>query len=328
MSFFCGWHRQPVIARRAFSRSSRRWTWAGTFAKGERGTKVYFVKQLQIREEADEAPARLVPMMREYTVFNVDQCDGLPDSVAIGKPIRVRNPREELADAFLRSTRADIREGYGEAYYVPSRDFISMPALAGFKGADHFYNVTFHELTHWTGHKSRLDRDLKNRFGSRNYAAEELIAELGAAFLCAEFGFDGDLRHAGYIGHWIELLKADKRAFFTACSQASKAARVPARLGARGADGGCGVNTCSNDPYMSCVPHPNVSRLRAKSTTQKCRRASILLPRRLRMEAISWRPIKIVCCSKTCGAPGTIRTSDPQIRSLILYNSLTFLDFP
>jgi antirestriction protein ArdC len=78
-------------------------------------------------------------------------------------------------------------------------------------------------LTHWTAHASRLDRDLKNRFGSRDYAVEELIAELGAAFLCAEFGFDGDL-HAGYIGHWIELLKADKRAFFTACSQASKAA--------------------------------------------------------------------------------------------------------
>ena len=77
---------------------------------------------------------------------------------------------------------------------------------------------------HWTGHKSRRDRDLKTRFGSRDYAAEELIAELGAAFLCAEFGFDGDVRNAGYMGTWIELLKANKRAFFTACSQASKAA--------------------------------------------------------------------------------------------------------
>jgi antirestriction protein ArdC len=124
----------------------------------------------------------------------------------------------------LRSTGADIREGHGEACYVPSRDFISMPAFEAFKSADHFYNVAFHEMTHWSGHRSRLDRDLKNRFGSRNYAAEELVAELGAAFLCAEFGFDGDLRHAGYVSHWIELLKGDKRAFFTACSQASKAA--------------------------------------------------------------------------------------------------------
>ncbi|KRQ95514.1 hypothetical protein CQ12_38685 [Bradyrhizobium jicamae] len=200
----------------------------GNVRKGERGIKVYFVKQLQVRGSvADDATAtRLIPMMREYTVFNVDQCENLPDSINTGKPMRVRNPdtRDEVPDAFLGSTRADIREGHGEACYIPSRDFISMPAFAGFKGADHFYNVAFHELTHWTGHKARLGRDLKNRFGSRNYAAEELIAELGAAFLCAEFRFDGDVRNAGYIASWIELLKADKRAFFTACSQASRAA--------------------------------------------------------------------------------------------------------
>jgi antirestriction protein ArdC len=200
----------------------------GNVRKGEHGTKVYFVKQLQVRDTGagDQAATRVVPMMREYTVFNVDQCENLPNSINTGKPIRVRNPdtRDDLADAFLRATGADIREGHGEAYYVPGRDFISMPAFAGFKGADHFYNVAFHELTHWTAHKSRLDRDLKNRFGSRQYAAEELIAELGAAFLCAEFRFDGDVRNAGYIANWIELLKADNRAFFTACSQASKAA--------------------------------------------------------------------------------------------------------
>jgi antirestriction protein ArdC len=199
----------------------------GNVRKGEHGTKVFFVKQLQVQDKGadDEWATRLVPMLREYTVFNVDQCENLPDSINTRKPIRVRNPdtRDELADAFLQSTGADIREG-GEAYYVPSRDFISMPAFAGLKGADHFYNVAFHKLTRWSGHKSRLDRDLKNRFGSRNYAAEELIAELGAAFLCAEFGFDGDVRNAGYIASWSELMKADKRAFFTACSQASKAA--------------------------------------------------------------------------------------------------------
>ena len=191
----------------------------GHVRKGERGTKVHFVKQLEVCDEgSDNLPTRLVPMMREYTVFNVEQCEDLPDSVKTGKPLRVRNPdaRDDLADQFLRSTGADIREGHGEAYYLPSRDFISMPAFAAFKGADHFYGTVFHELTHWTAHGSRLDRDLKNRFGSRNYTVEELIAELGAAFLCAEFGFDGDLRYAGYIGHWIELLKADKRAFFTA----------------------------------------------------------------------------------------------------------------
>jgi antirestriction protein ArdC len=199
----------------------------GHVRKGERGTKVYFVKQLEIRDGANDEPStRLVPILREYTVFNVDQCEGLPESVTAGKRMRVRNPdaRDDLADEFLRSTGADIREGHGEAYFVPSRDFISMPAFGAFKGADHFYGTAFHELTHWTGHKARLDRDLKNRFGSRNYAGEELVAELGAAFLCAEFGFDGDLRHAGYIANWLDLLRADKRAFFTACSQASKAA--------------------------------------------------------------------------------------------------------
>ncbi len=199
----------------------------GNVRKGEHGTKVFFVKQLRIEEgDGEDADARLIPMMREYTVFNVAQCENLPESINAGRPMRVRNPdtRDVLADEFLRSTGADIREGHGEAYYVPSHDFVSIPAFEAFKGADHFYNVAFHELTHWTSRKSRLDRDLKNRFGSREYAAEELIAELGAAFLCAEFGFDGDVRSAGYIATWIELLKADKRAFFTACNRASQAA--------------------------------------------------------------------------------------------------------
>jgi antirestriction protein ArdC len=103
----------------------------GHVRKGEHGTKVYFVKQLEVKQEADDrASTRLVPMMREYTVFNVDQCEDLPDSVMAGKPLHVRNPdtRDDLADQFLRSTGADIREGHGEAFYVPSRDFISMPA--------------------------------------------------------------------------------------------------------------------------------------------------------------------------------------------------------
>jgi antirestriction protein ArdC len=199
----------------------------GNVCKGEHGTKVIFVKQLQVRDgDGEDAETRSVPMLREYSVFNIQQCDGLPDSIRAGKPIRVRNSDERhlLADDFVRATGADVREGHGEAYYSPGQDFLSMPAFAAFKGADHFYNVAFHELTHWTGHKSRLDRDLKNRFGSRAYAAEELVAELGAAFLCAEFGIDGDVRNAGYIKTWIDLFKNDKRAFFTACSKASKAA--------------------------------------------------------------------------------------------------------
>jgi antirestriction protein ArdC len=198
----------------------------GSVKKGEHGTKVYFVKQLRVKGEGESDEERLVPMMREYTVFNVAQCEGLPTGIAVGKPQRVRNPdtRDELADEFLTATGAVIREGHGEAYYAAGADFISMPAFVAFKGADHFYNVAFHELSHWTGHKSRLDRDLSGRFGKAQYAAEELIAELGAAFLAAEFGFDGDVRHAGYIATWITLLRSDKRALFTAASRAQAAA--------------------------------------------------------------------------------------------------------
>ena len=205
----------------------------GSMRKGEHGTKVYFVKQLRITEGEGEAEAEhLVPMMREYTVFNVAQCEGLPASIIEGKPARVRNPdaRDALADDFLGSIGADIREGHGEAYYAPGRDFISLPAFAAFRGADHFYNVAFHELTHWTEHKTRLDRNIKGRFGQAAYAAEELIAELGAAFLAAEFSFDGDVRHAGYIATWISLLRNDKRAFFTAASKAQAAADYLRRL--------------------------------------------------------------------------------------------------
>jgi antirestriction protein ArdC len=200
----------------------------GNVRKGERGTKVVFVKQLQVPDEGreDEQAKRIVPMLREYAVFNVEQCDGLPDRVMNAPQIRARNPdvRDPLVDAFLACSGATIREGAGEAYYRSGDDFICMPRFEAFKSAAHFYGVTFHELGHWTGHRSRLDRDLRARFGERAYAAEELVAELCAAFLCAEFSVDGDLRHAGYIASWIGLLKADTRAFFTACSKAQAAA--------------------------------------------------------------------------------------------------------
>jgi antirestriction protein ArdC len=111
----------------------------GNVRKGEHETKVYFIKQLQAKADSngEETETRVVPMLREYTVFGVEQCENLPQSIARGKPMCVRNPdtRDELADQFLQSTQADIREGYGEAMYVPSRDFISMPAFEAFKGA-------------------------------------------------------------------------------------------------------------------------------------------------------------------------------------------------
>jgi antirestriction protein ArdC len=200
----------------------------GRIRKGEHGTKVYFVKQLQVRDKRaeDEDATRIVPMLREYTVFNVDQCEGLPDRVLTLGEIKRRNPgeRDATIDEFLACSGVPIREGAGEAYYRPGDDFISLPRFEAFKSAAHFYAVAFHELGHATGHKSRLARDLRSRFGEKAYAAEELVAELCAAFLCAEFSLDGDLRHAGYVQTWIGLLKADTRAFFTACSKAQAAA--------------------------------------------------------------------------------------------------------
>lgn len=202
----------------------------GNVRKGEHGTKVYFVKQLLVKDDTagDDTSTRLVPILRDYTVFNVDQCEGLPDRVlSLGK-VKPRNPdqRDAIIDEFLACSGVPIREGMGEAYYRPSDDVISLPRFEGFKSAATFYATAFHELGHAVGHKSRLDRDLRHRFGTKAYAAEELVAELCSAFLCAEFSIDGDLRHAGYIQNWIELLKSDKRAFFTACSKARRRRRT------------------------------------------------------------------------------------------------------
>jgi antirestriction protein ArdC len=186
------------------------------------------VKQLQVRDDTaqGDSATRIVPMLRGYTVFNVDQCERLPERITAPITAKRRNPdeRDATIDEFLACSGADIREGFGEAYYVPGTDFVSLPRFEAFRSVAHFYATSFHELGHWTGHRSRLDRDLRNRFGERAYAAEELVAELCAAFLCAEFSVDGDLRHAGYIASWIGLLKADSRAFVMACSKAQSAA--------------------------------------------------------------------------------------------------------
>lgn len=201
----------------------------GTVRGGEHGTKIYFWKPYITKDRspgAAEDDVRKALVMREFSVFNVAQCDGLPEKVVNGPSVmRVRNPdtRDELADDFVAATGADVREGHGQAMYVPSKDFVGMPAFVAFKGADDFYNTLFHELTHWTGHKDRCARDLKARFGDQAYAAEELVAQLGAAFICAEFAFDGECQDASYIAHWIQLLKDDAKAFFTAASKAQQA---------------------------------------------------------------------------------------------------------
>ena len=126
--------------------------------------------------------------------------------------------------AFIANTKADIRIGGDKACFIPALDCINMPPLSAFKDIGSYYATAFHELGHWSGGEKRLNRELSSRFGTEAYAAEELVAELTSAFLCAELGVQGELRHAGYINHWIKLLKNDPKAIFTAASKASQAA--------------------------------------------------------------------------------------------------------
>jgi len=185
--------------------------------KGSKGMMVVFTKRIP-RDDDDERAA--ISMLKTYHVFNVAQIEGLPESPI---PTSTIAPIE-AAERFIAATKADIRIGGSKACYVPSFDFVSMPPKEAFPEPSKFYATSFHELGHWTGSEKRLNRDLRNRFGTRAYAAEELIAELTAAFLCAHLDIKGELRHAGYIADWISLLREDKRAIFTAASKASQAA--------------------------------------------------------------------------------------------------------
>lgn len=156
-------------------------------------------------------------MLRVFTVFNVAAATA-PDT-APEQP-----PPAGTADAFAAATGTDMRHGGDKACFVPALNFIVLPDPESFENVEHYHATKLHELVHWSGHKTRLDRDLKNRFGTRAYAAEKLVAELGAAFLCAHLGVEGQLRHAGYINSWLSLLKEDDRGIFTATSKASQAA--------------------------------------------------------------------------------------------------------
>ena len=188
---------------------------------GEKSTHVVFTKQLNVKDKETDEEWK-IGMLKAYSVFNVAQIDGLE----LGEPkfSRPLPEREDAVTAFIAATKADIRIGGDRACYVPALDFICLPPENAFKSREHFLATSLHECSHWTGAKSRLDRDLRSRFNEKAYAVEELIAELTAAFLCAHLGITGELRHADYIASWIDLLKDDDRAIFTASSRASQAA--------------------------------------------------------------------------------------------------------
>lgn len=199
--------------------------------KGEKGSLVVFASKTS-RTETDaitgEESERDVSFLKGYTVFNVAQVEGLPEQF-YGAPPAPASSMERIATAemFLSSTGAKIQHGGNRAYYNISQDFIQMPPFEAFSDAPSYYATLAHEATHWTRHESRLNRDLgRKRWGDEGYAMEELVAELGSAYLCADLGLAPDLRedHAGYIASWIKVLKDDKRAIFSAAAHAQRAA--------------------------------------------------------------------------------------------------------
>lgn len=202
--------------------------------KGEKGTPIVFFKPLEIeRKGADGGPEKAtIPLIRLSTVFNADQVEGYASPAALDTE-EDKTARLRAADLFVGNAGADIRHGGDAAFYRPSADYIQMPNRSQFIGTDTstateaYYSTLLHELTHWTGNKRRLDRlEFKNSFGSEGYAFEELVAELGAAFLCQSLGVTVTPRqdHAAYIQSWLKVLKNDSRAIFKAAAQAQKAA--------------------------------------------------------------------------------------------------------
>jgi antirestriction protein ArdC len=171
-----------------------------------------------------EGEGEAIPFLRRYTVFNVAQCDNLPDHCVTTAPALPAREIVPQAEALAAATLADIRTGGAHAFYRPSDDTITIPPQPAFFDQINYYRTLFHELGHWTGHQRRLNRDRTGAFGSKLYASEELVAEIAAAFVCAALSITPTVRHADYLGHWLEVLRADNRAIFRAASKASKAA--------------------------------------------------------------------------------------------------------
>jgi antirestriction protein ArdC len=201
----------------------------GNVRKGEHGTQVVYADRFTPEAEKERAresggDARSIAFLKRFTVFNVAQCDGLPGDF-LGSPVAL--PEREIvpvAEAVIAASGIEFRIGGTKAFYSPGQDFIQVPPQQAFHDQVNFYRTALHELTHGVGHSSRLNRNLTGAFGSKDYAREEMVAELGSAFLCASLGIVPTVRHADYIGAWLEVLREDNRAIFRAASMASKAA--------------------------------------------------------------------------------------------------------
>jgi len=200
----------------------------GAVRKGERATTVVFADRFIPEEERERArrdgdDPHAIPFLKRFSVFNIAQCDGLPESAfPVLRPVREREivPR---AEALMEATGAHILVRGNKACYSPSLDAVQMPPQTAFFQQIDYYRTGFHELGHWTGHPSRLNRDQSGSFGSDLYAREELVAEMASAFVCAALDIVPTVRHADYIADWLTVLRGDNRAIFRAASQASKA---------------------------------------------------------------------------------------------------------
>ena len=199
--------------------------------KGEHGSLVVYASSIT-RTETDEGTgeeaARDIRFMKGYTVFNVEQVEGLPAHYyAPAAPRLDPVTRIERAEAFFAATGAQLSHGGDRAYYRIATDHVQMPPFEAFRDAESYYATLAHEMTHWTKHPSRLDREFgRKRFGDEGYAMEELVAELGSAFVAADLDLTPAVRedHASYIASWLKVLGSDKRAIFTAASHAQRAA--------------------------------------------------------------------------------------------------------
>ncbi len=204
-------------------------TLGGHVMKGECGTTVCYADRFTPRSEVervarDGGKPDVVPFMKRFTVFNAAQCEGLPEHALAPAP---QVPEREIvpqAEAVIAATGADVRIGGNKAFYDPGADYIRVPPQPAFFHQIDYYRTALHELGHWTGHPKRLNRDLSGRMGSNPYAREELVAEMASAFLCASLGIVPTVRHADYLGAWLEVLRADSRVIFRTASQAAKAA--------------------------------------------------------------------------------------------------------
>jgi antirestriction protein ArdC len=192
----------------------------GSVRKGEKGTKIVFYTPAEKVNKEGEKESYAV--LKAYWVFNVSQVDGIEITpVAVTEKPFTAN---QLAEERIIKTGARISHGGDAAFFMPSQDRIQMPNKSAFENEASYYATAFHELTHWAGHETRLDRVKGKRFADPAYAFEELVAEMGAAFLCQDYGIQGELRHAGYIQSWLKALRDDSKAVFKAAAYAQKAA--------------------------------------------------------------------------------------------------------